>query len=216
MSTVLAPILRKFAVVFIDDVLIYSKTWEEHLSHIQQVFEILQHHKFKMKLSKCVFSQEQLSYLGHIISVNGVAIDRKKVADVQNWPRPTSVKEVRGFLGFAGYYKKFVKHFGLISKTLTCLLKKGEVFQCTSLHEEAFRALKLALTTTPVLALPYFHKTFVIETDASEKGIGAVLQQEGHPIAYVTRAPGPRNQGLSTYEKEFLTILLAIKQWRSY
>jgi len=126
------------------------------------------------------------------------------------------VKDVRGFLGLAGYYRKFVQHFGAIAKPLTELLKKGTIFVWTSIHQTAFDQLKQALTTAPVLQLPDFSKVFIIETDASAKGIGAVLQQEGHPIAYISKALGPKNQGLSTYEKECLTILMVVDHWRSY
>src|SRR6185503_6343241 len=126
-------------------------------------------------------------YLGHVISKNGVATDPTKVQDILNWPTPQSVRDVRGFLGLAGYYRKFVQNFGLLSKPLTNLLKKGELFVWTSIHDEAFLLLKKALSSTPVLALPDFTKTFVIETDASDKGIGVVLLQDGHPLAYVSR-----------------------------
>lgn len=126
------------------------------------------------------------------------------------------MKELREDFWLAGHYRKFVKNFGLISKSLTRLLKKGVCFQWTSVQEEAFQALKLALTTAPVLSLPDFQKTFVIETDAFDRGIGDVLQREGHPIAYVSRVLGLKNQGCSTYEKEFLAILLVIDQWRPY
>jgi hypothetical protein len=135
---------------------------------------------------------------------------------VQDWPVPTTVKEVRGFLGLAGYYRRFVKNFGIIAKPLTELLKKGKVFAWTSAAEQSFQALKSALVSAPVLALPDFNKTFVVETDASDKGIGAVLQQEGHPIAYISRALGLKNQGLSTYEKESLAILMVVDHWRTY
>jgi hypothetical protein len=128
MNSVLAPTLRKFVVVFIDDVLIYSKTWSEHIDHIRQVFALLQKHQFKVKLSKCSFAKTDLAYVGHVINANGVATDPKKVAIVQDWPTPTSAKEVRSFLGLAGYYRKFVQGFGSICKPLTNLLKKGSVF----------------------------------------------------------------------------------------
>jgi len=175
MNTVLAPLLRKCVVVFIDDILIYSKTWEDHIQHIREVFLLLQHHQFKVKLSKCSFAQQEVHYLGHVISGAGVATDPSKVRDILNWPTPQSVKDVRAFLGLAGYYRKFVKNFGVISKPLTTLLKKRVLFVWTSVHEEAFQLLKQALSTTPVLALLDFSKTFVIETDASDKGVGAVL-----------------------------------------
>ena len=106
--------------------------------------------------------------MGHVISSRGISTDPKKVSDVQQWPTPTCVKEVRGFLGLAGYYRKFVKDFGLINKPLTTLLKKGEIFLWTATHEEAFQALKQALTTAPVLAMSDFQQPFIIETDASD------------------------------------------------
>lgn len=216
MNQILAPLLRKCVVVFIDDILIYSKSYEEHVEHIRMVFELLREHQFKVRQSKCTFAQQKLKYLEHVISDRGVATDPSKVAIVQNWPTPTTVKELRGFLGLAGYYRRFVRNFGMISKPLTNLLKKGQLFVWTPITEQAFQALKQALLSSPVLALPDFNKTFVVETDASEKGIGVVLQQEGHPIAYISKALGLKNQGLSTYEKESLAILMAIDHWRPY
>lgn len=142
--------------------------------------------------------------------------DLAKVADVQRWPQPKTVKEVRSFLGLASYYRKFVKNFGVMSKPLINLLKKGEIFNWTEVQEECFQALKKSLSSTPFLASPNFSKPFIIETNASDKGIGAVLQQNGHPIAYISKALGPKNQVLSTYEKESLAILMAVDHWRSY
>jgi len=163
-------------VVFIDDILVYSATWAEHLQLLHEVFQLLFQHGIKIKLSKCSFAQKALKYLSHIISAAGVATDPKKITDVQNWPPPETPKDVRGFLGLAGYYRKFVRHFGTIAKPLTELLKKGHIFQWTTIHQEAFDLLKHALTTAPVLQLPDFAKQFIIETNASAKGIGAVLQ----------------------------------------
>jgi hypothetical protein len=128
MNTVLAPILRKFVVVFIDDILIYSRTCAEHLHHIKEVFALLHKHQFKVKLSKCSFAKRELAYLGHVISAQGVATDPTKVNIIKHWPTPTRTKEVRSFLGMAGYYRKFVQGFGTLSKPLTVLLKKGSVF----------------------------------------------------------------------------------------
>ena len=140
----------------------------------------------------------------------------KKIQIITEWPAPQSSKELRSFLGMARYYRKFVKNFGLICKPLTNLLKKGELFIWTSETEASFQALKQSPITSPVLALPDFSKPFTLETDASEKGIGAVLQQDGHPISFVSRALGPRAQCLSTYEKECFAILLAVDHWMSY
>lgn len=216
MNIILAPLFRKCVVVFIDDILIYSTTYEEHLVHIQQVLEILKEHQFFVKLSKCFFAKQELSYLGHIISAVGVSTDPKKVQIIAQWPTPSSVKDLRSFLGMAGYYRKFVKNFRLISKPLTNMLRKGELFIWTPTTKEAFQTLIQALISTPVLAMPDFSKQFIIETDASELGIGAVLQQNGHPVAYVSKALGVKSRGLSTYEKECLAILMAVDHWRSY
>lgn len=216
MNHILAPLLRKCVVVFIDDILIYSKSFEEHVQHVKMVFQLLQEHHFKVRLSKCTFAQQQLHYLGHVLSAKGVFTDPSKVADVQKWARPTTVKDVRSFLGLAGYYRRFVRNFGVLAKPLTDLLKKGCHLCGQNLLNRLFNYLKQSLISAPVLALPDFNKPFVIETVASDTGIGAVLQQEGHPIAFVSKALGPKNQGLSTYEKESLAILLAVEKWKAY
>lgn len=123
---------------------------------------------------------------------------------------------MRSFVGLAGYYRKFVKHFAVIAKPLTELLKKGVIFVWTQDHEVAFTTLKQALSTAPVLALPDFTKQFCLETDACKNGVGAVLLQEGHPLAFICKPLGVKTQGLSTYKKEYLAILIAVEQWRSY
>jgi hypothetical protein len=135
--------------------------------------------------------------LGHIISVDGVSTDETKITSIRNWPVPATVKELRGFLGLSGYYRKFIRHYAIISQPLTALLKKGALFVWTNVAEEAFQTLKNALISAPVLALPDYHAQFVVETDACHMGVGAVLSQKGHPLAFVSRALGPRNQGLS-------------------
>ena len=142
--------------------------------------------------------------------------DHNTVDKVRDWTRPGTAKEVRKFLGLAGYYRKFVRNYGVISRPLTNLLKKNIVFVWTSLHEEAFVALKTGLTTAPVLALPDLSKPFILEKDASDCGIGAGLMQEQHPIAFLSKALGPKLQTLSTYEKECLAVILAVDKWRSY
>jgi transposase InsO family protein/ribosomal protein L21E len=196
--------------------LIYSKTWEDHMQHVAQVLHILYTEQWFIKLSKCAFAKQQIAYLGHVISKDDVATDPTKIEAVSSWPVPVNCKELRGFLSLAGYYRKFVKNFGVIARPLTDLLKKAVVFVWTQVHDTAFQTLKQALTSAPVLALPNFDKPFAIETDASNKGIGAVLLQDNHPLAYVSKALGVKNQGLSTYEKEYLAILLAVEKWRQY
>jgi hypothetical protein len=123
MNKVLSTLLRKCVVVFLDDVLVYSQGLEEHVKHMEQVFKLLGQHQLKLKLSKCLFGQEKLEFLGHVISSTGVATDPNKVKIILEWPQPTCVKDMRSFLGMAGYYRKFVAQFGIISKPLTNLLK---------------------------------------------------------------------------------------------
>ena len=156
-----------------------------------------------------------MEYLGYVISKEGVGTDAAKTQAMQAWPIPTTATELRGFLGFTGYYRKHVPHYGIIAKALTELLtKKG--FHWTPQAQVAFDQLKQAMMETPVLALPNFDRPFAIETDACDTGIGAVLTQDGHPLAYFSKALGVRNQRLSTYEKEFLAVMMAVDRWRSY
>jgi hypothetical protein len=212
----LGPFPFQCVLVFFDDILVYSPTWELHLHHIELVLQLLSQDSWQVKLSKCSFGQQEITYLGHVVSKTGVSTDTSKVATVVSWPVPATIKALRGFLGLAGYYRKFVKNFGVLAKPLTELLKKNVVFVWTSQHDTAFQALKQALSSAPVLALPNFHKPFSIETDASRKGIGALLQQDGHPLAFVSKALGTTNMCLLAYEKEYLVILLVVTQWRTY
>jgi len=216
MNSTLAPLLRKCVLVFFDDILVYSPSLEEHLCHLRLILELLAKDKWQVKLSKCSFAQQQLAYLGHIISGKGVATDPAKISAIVQWPVPSFVKELRSFLGLAGYYRKFVKHFAVLAKPLTSLLKKQVLLVWTQDHDTAFQLLKQALVSAPVLAMPDFSKTFCVETDASNCGVGAVLLQQGHPLAFISKPLGPKTKGLSTYEKEYLAILTAVDQWRAY
>jgi hypothetical protein len=153
------------------------------------VLDKLRQSLFYAKLSKCSFGKTSIQYLGHVISDAGVATDPEKTLAMDSWPLPTNQTELCGFLGLTGYYRKFVQHYGLITKPLTQLLtKKGFVW--TEQATAAFLKLKAAMTSTPVLALPDFSVPFTIETDACDTGIGAVLMQCGHPIAYMSKALG--------------------------
>jgi hypothetical protein len=154
--------------------------------------------------------------LGHIVSSEGVSTDPGKIELIQGWPQPKGVKELCSFLGAAGYYRKFIQNYAVLAIPLTDLLKKGVFFVWTQTHIAAFNALKSAMVSAPVLALPDFTKPFHIQTNASDSGVGVVLLQEGHPLAFVSKSLGPRTRALSTYDKEFLAILVEVEQWRSY
>jgi hypothetical protein len=204
MNEILRPFLRRFVLVFFDDILIYSSSMAEHLRHVRAVLTLLQQHQLFVKRSKCSFSAPSVAYLGHVISAAGVAMDSEKVRAVADWPVPRSARAVRGFLGLAGYYRKFVQGFGKIVAPLTALLKK-EGFSWPEAANAAFQALKKAVTTAPVLALPDFSQQFVVECDASTYGFGAVLQGQ-HPIAFFSRPAAPRHQSLAAYERELIGL----------
>jgi hypothetical protein len=200
--------------VFFDDILIYNQSLDEHVVHLQQVLQLLRQEHWQVKMFKCSFATRQISYLGYVISEQGVSTCPDKVKVVSEWLIPC-VKDLRSFLGLAGYYRKFVKNFGVISRPLTDLLKQHTVFVWTTDHGVAFQTLKTTLVQAPILALPDFAKPFHIGTDASDIGVGAMLMQDHHPLAFVSKSLGPRLRGLSTYEK-YVAILLAVEQWRSY
>lgn len=215
MNDVLRPFLRRFVLVFFDDILIYSKTWADHLRHLRAVLDELQRHRLFVKRSKCSFGAPAVSYLGHIISAAGVAMDPAKVAAIRDWPPPRSVRAVRGFLGLAGYYRRFVHNYGTVAAPLTALLKKdGFVWDDAAMT--AFAALKAAVSSAPVLAMPDFSKPFVVECDASATGFGGVLVQEGHPVAFFSRPIAPRHRALAAYERELIGLVQAVRHWRPY
>ena len=164
MNDVLRPFLRRFVLVFFDDILIYSTSWADHLRHLRAVLTMLQQHQLFVKRSKCAFGVSSISYLGHIISEAGAAMDYAKVQAVADWPQPRSARAVRGFLGLVGNYCKFVLDYGTIAAPLTALFKKHG-FVWTDDAAAAFQALKAAITSAPVLALPNFQLEFIVECD---------------------------------------------------
>jgi len=186
MNDVLRPYLRRFVLVFFDDILIYSSSWAEHLQHIAIVLSELRAHHLHLKRSKCSFGATSVAYLGHVISKDDVTMDADKVAAVASWPAPRSVRGLRGFMGLAGYYRKFIREFGLIAAPLTRLLRR-DAFTWDAEAAEAFQALKHALTTGPVLQMPDFDKIFMVDCDASGAGFGAVLHQAAGPLAFFSR-----------------------------
>lgn len=215
MNEVFRPFLRKSVLVFFDDILVYSKDWKSHLQHLHQVLEILVVHKLFAKFSKCEFGVNQIGYLGHIISADGVAADPEKLQAIVAWPVPTSVTALRGFLGLTGYYRRFVRGYAALTSSLTDLLKsKGFIWNEQAL--EAFQALKDAMIQLPTLALPSFELPFDVTTDASGIAIGAVLSQATYHLAFFSKKLCTRMKSASAYEREMFAITSAVKKWRHY
>jgi hypothetical protein len=210
MNGVLQDYLRRFVLVFFDDILIYSSSWSEHLHHVRVVLTMLRQHRLAVKQSKCVFGSQSVAYLGHVISASGVAMDPAKVEAVQAWSAPQTPRALRGFLGLAGYYRKFIRNYGIIAGPLTQVLKK-EAFVWSPEAIAAFTTLKQVLTTALVLQPPNFDKLFIVNCDASGTGFGAVLHQEAGPIAFYSRPVAPQHSKLAAYERELIGLVKAMR-----
>jgi hypothetical protein len=187
MNKVFMEYLDKFVVVFIDDILVFSKTEVEHAKHLRLVLQKLREHKLYAKQSKCEFWLKEVSFLGHVVSNSGISVDPSKVRDVLNWKPPTNVGEIRSFLGLAGYYRRFIEGFSKLDKPMTSLLEKNANFVWSNKCQANFEELKKRLTTAPVLVLPDLSKKFSIYCDASHLGLGCVLIQEGRVVASASR-----------------------------
>lgn len=215
MNELFRPFLRKFVLVFFDDILVYSPSQEEHIKHVGLVLDLLEQHQLYANKKKCEFGKDEVAYLGHLISSSGVAVDPAKVQALEAWPLPKNIRELRGFLGLSGYYRKFIKNYANIASPLTDQLKK-DCYGWDAAATQAFEALKNALMKAPVLVMPNFNIPFVLETDASGFGLGAVLLQQERPIAYFSKILGQRARLKSIYEKELMAIVLAVQKWRPY
>jgi hypothetical protein len=216
MNSVFMDYLGKFVVVFIDDILIYSQSEEEHVEHLKMVLQRLREHQLYAKLSKYEFWIHEVLFLGHIINQDGLAVDPKKVADILNWKAPKDVRGIKSFIRMAGYYRRFIEGFSKISRPMIALLAKKVEFKWTQKCQEAFEELKEKLTTTPVLVLPDVHKPFSVYCDASYTGLGCVLMQEGRVVAYSSRQLKIHERNYPTHDLELATVVHALKTWRHY
>jgi len=220
MDLVLAGVQWTQCLVYLDDVIIIGRDFEEHLHNLSTVLQKLREAGLRLKPSKCSFCQESVSFLGHIVSREGVSTDPEKTAKVTNWPTPTSVQEVQQFLGLASYYRRFVRHFAEIAKPLHRLTERGREFVWTLECETAFATLKNRLSSAPILTFPDFSKPFLLDTDASQEGIGTVLSQiiDGNEqvIAYASRALSKAERKYSVTRKELLAVVTFTNHFRPY
>ncbi|XP_052725950.1 uncharacterized protein LOC128194403 [Vigna angularis] len=216
MNHVLQEYIGSFVVVYFDDILIYSKGLKEHLHHVRKVLIFLRQHHLFANFDKCTFCQESVIFLGFKVGKEGVHVDPSKIKAIQEWPILKTVGEVRSFLGLAGFYRRFVENFSTIAAPLNELLKKDMPFKWDEKQSLAFETLNHKLTHAPILHLPNFSKAFQVECDASGVGIGVVLIQEGHPIAYFSEKLRGPTLNYSTYDKELYALIRALKTWEHY
>ena len=209
-----------FAIAYLDDIIIFSKTPQEHLSHICMVFEKLKSANLSMKKSKCSFFSKEIQYLGHILSTTGIRPLPSKTHAIQHMNPPTMPKQVRAFLGLVGYYRKFIKGFAKIAKPLTLLTRQQVKFDWTLEHQEAFIHLKEAIVQAPILHYPNPNKTYIIYTDASDNACGAQLSQEHDgtkfPVAFLSHTFTKTQCKWSTTEQEAFGVYYAITKWNYY
>ncbi|OAY70091.1 Transposon Tf2-9 polyprotein [Ananas comosus] len=216
MNRVFKPYLDRFVVVFIDDILVYSRSDADHEEHLRLVLQVLREKKLYAKLKKCEFWLREVAFLGHVISGSGIAVDPRKIEAIKDWPRPTSMTEVRSFIGLAGYYRRFVEGFAKLSTPLTRLTHKGTKFIWNDACERSFQELKQRLTTAPILTLPIAGAGYVIYSDTSFNGLGCVLMQDGKVIAYASRQLKDYERNYPTHDLELAAVIFALKLWRHY
>ncbi|GJV75460.1 reverse transcriptase domain-containing protein [Tanacetum coccineum] len=216
MNRVCKPYLDKFVIVFIDDILIYSKSEEEHEVHLKTILDLLKKEKLYAKNFKCEFWLKEVQFLRHVVNRDGIHMDPSKVESVKNWKIPESSTEIRSFLGLAGYYRRFIENFSKIAKPLTLLTQKNKKYVWGNEQGEAFRILKEKLCNAPVLALPDGPDDFVVYCDASKQGFGCVLMQRGKVIAYASRQLKKHEKNYTTHDLELGAVVFAFKIWRHY
>ncbi len=223
MHEVLREFLHKFVLVYIDDVLVYSRSMAEHRHHVAEVLKRLRENHLFLKAEKCSFHQTSMQFLGYNIDQDGIQMDKGKVTAIKNWPTPTTLKELQRFLGFSNFYRRFICEYSTIASPLTNLLKnKPKSLSWTPSATEAFQKLKDAFTSAPILIHPDPSKPFIVEVDASTTGVGAVLsQQQGtptrlHPCAFFSCKLSPAEMNYDIGNRELLAIKLALEEWRHW
>ncbi len=223
MNEVFREFLHQFVIVYIDDILIYSRNLAEHRHHVTQVLEQLRKHHLYLKLEKCEFHRPTVQFLGYIVSADGIQMDQGKVQAIRDWPQPQSVKELQRFFGFANFYRRFIQNFSFLSAPLTSMLrKKPKSLSWNPEARGAFQKLQEAFCTAPILTHPDPQLPFVVEVDASTTGVGALLSQHHgepprlHPCAFFSRKLSPAERNYDIGNRELLAIKLALEEWRHW
>ncbi|GKE43801.1 putative reverse transcriptase domain-containing protein [Tanacetum coccineum] len=216
MNRVCKPYLDKFEIVFIDDILIYSKSEEEHEVHLKTILDLLKKEKLYAKFSKCEFWLQEVQFLGHVVNRDGIHVDPSKVESIKNWKTPESSTEIRSFLGLTSYYRRFIENFSKIAKPLTLLTQNNKAYVWGDKQDEAFQILKEKLCNAPVLALTDGPDDFVVYYDASKQGFGCVLMKRGKVIAYASRQLKKHEKNYTTHDLELGAVVFALKIWRHY
>ena len=216
MNDILRPFMGQFVVDFIDDVLVYSKNLIDHEAHLHSIFQALQQQGLFANSDKTFLCLEEIEYLGHIVSADGIRMDPKKVAVILAWPMPHNVSQLRSFLGLSSFYRKFIEYYSFIAAPMTDLLQEQVLYIWTPVQQDSFDSLKQAVSTARVLKIVDPEKPFELETDASGVAIGAVLNQEGRPIAFESKKLSPTQQNWPVHEQELYAIIHALKIWCHY
>ncbi|KAI3805373.1 hypothetical protein L1987_27703 [Smallanthus sonchifolius] len=216
MNRICKPYLDKFVIVFIDDILIYSRNAKDHGNHLRIILKLLRKEKLYAKFSKYEFWFREVQFLGHIVNAEGIQVDPSKIEAISKWEIPKSPTEVRSFLGLAGYYRRFIQNFSRIAVPLTTLTRKNVKYEWERKQEEAFQTLKEKLIHAPILALPHGNEDFVVYYDASHNSLGCVLMQRNKVIAYASRQLKTHEKNYTTHDLELGAIIFALKLWRHY
>lgn len=220
-NDIFRDIMDIYVVIYLDDILIFSKNEVEHEKHVREVLRRLREHQLFANPKKCDWHVKEVNFLGFYISENGIRMDEDKVNAVTAWETPKNVHDIQVFIGFANFYRRFIRQFSHLAKPLTSLLRKDVKFDWTNECEDAFRALKDAFTTAPILQHPNPQEQFWVETDSSDFARGAVLSQKGedgllHPVAFMSKSLAPAELNYDIYDKEMLAIVGSFKSWRVY
>jgi hypothetical protein len=208
MNRICRPYLDKFVIVFINDILIYSRSREEHEEHLRMVLELLRKEQLYVKFSKCEFWLSEVQFLGHVVNGKGIHVDPTKINAVRDWIAPRTPSEIRSFLGLTGYYRRFIENFSKIASSMTKLTQKNEDFVWGPEQEDAFQLLKQRLCDAPILRLPEGTENFVVYCDTSHKGLGCVLMQNGKVIAYASRQLKIHEKNYTTHDLELGAVVL--------